>query len=424
MPDMSESQDGIAGRNLDIPPLLLDASGSRIDTTEEWRRVRRPELLDRFSTLVYGRTPRREELASLRVSWSQAEEDVVCLDGLAVRREIEVACTYRRRALSIGLLLYLPRSVDGESSASIQRPVFLGLNFNGNHTISSDPGIRLSSGYVNRSPERGIPTDRSEDVPRGHNGSRWPLELILRRGYGLATAFCGDIDPDFHDGFENGVHGLTDPPSQPRGREAWGTIGGWAWGLSRCMDYLVQAPGVDSGRIAGIGHSRLGKTALWAAAQDERFAMVVSNDSGCGGAALFRRKSGETIADITRNFPHWFCEAFTEYAGRDEELPVDQHMLLALIAPRPLYVASASADAWADPEGEYLSAYIAGEVYRLYDRQPPADPDPPPPGGDAADGTVGYHLRIGSHGIGEYDWIRYLDFADRNLGTTDDFSRR
>lgn len=412
MPGMDELHNGIGAGDLDIPPLLIGSSGFPIETAEEWRRVRRPELLDRFSTLVYGRTPRMDESSPPQVSWSRHGEDAICLHGQAIRREIDVRCEYRDRTLTIGLLLHLPRTGPAD------QPVFVGLNFNGNHTVSSDAGIRISTGYVNKSPRRGIPTDRAEDVPRGHNASRWPLELIVRRGYGVATAFCGDIDPDFHDGFRNGAHGLIETPSHPRGNDAWGTIGAWAWGLSRCMDYLSQAPGVDAGRIAVIGHSRLGKTALWAAAQDERFAMAVSNNSGCGGAALFRRKMGETIADITKNFPHWFCDSFAGYAGHDETLPVDQHMLLALIAPRPLYVASASADAWADPAGEYLSTYLAGELYRLYDLKAPADPDPPPPGGEASGGMVGYHLRVGPHGIGEYDWVRYLDFADRNLETS------
>lgn len=386
-----------------LPKILESENGERVDSVREWRESRRPEILSRFESEMYGRTP----TADIEVRFTPVSEDREALQGLAVRKQITLTFAGNGREKDIHLLVYLP------AKAREPVPAFIGLNFNGNHTIHPDPGIHLSQAYIRGG--EGVVNHRATDKARGSSASRWPVEMILDRGFAVATIYCGDLDPDFDDGFQNGVHPLfyRTGQSEPAPDE-WGTIGAWAWGLSRALDYFETDDAIDHRRVAVIGHSRLGKTSLWAGARDERFALVISNDSGCGGAALSRRRFGETVKRINTSFPHWFCANFKKYNDREDELPVDQHMLIALMAPRPVYVASATEDLWADPRGEFLSAVHAEVAFNLYGLDglgTDAMPAPDSPIGK----SIGYHRRTGRHDITAYDWEQYLNFAERHL---------
>lgn len=315
------------------------------------------------------------------MSWSaRVESQEAVFGGKAIRMLVNLDLRCEQRELTLPLLIYRP---PGEGPF----PVFVGMNFCGNQSIYPDPGIPLCQGWVSDTKDLGIKDNRASEESRGGRSGRWPVEAIVGRGYAVCTLAYGEAEPDDPKlAFEAGVHALLGE------KEGWGSIAAWAWTLSRVADFLEDEPWVE--RLAVVGHSRLGKTALWAGANDPRFGMVISNNSGCGGAALSRRDFGETIGSITESFPHWFVPRFASYAGREDELPVDQHQLLALMAGRCVYVASAEADLWADPEGERLAVEAARPVFEL------------------VGGSIGYHRRPGQHNVMPYDWERFLDFAD------------
>lgn len=385
-----------------LPDPLICLDGQAVASPEDWRNKRRPEILDLFAAQMFGKTPSqkipmRAEVRSI---------DPEALEGRATRKEIVLS--FGDTGPQSDLLIYLPNRRSGPA------PVFLGMNFLGNHAIHPDPGISLSRAWMPDWPNMGIVDHHATEESRGKAYSRWPVERILDRGFGVATLYYGDFDPDFDDGFQNGIHPLFYRPGQSRPDPAqWGALGAWAWGLSRAMDYLETDPDVDARHVAVMGHSRLGKAALWAGAQDERFALVISNNSGCGGAALSRRQIGETVGLINQRFLHWFCGSFKQYNLREDAMPFDQHMLLALVAPRPLYVASAVEDRWSDPRGEFLSAKYAAPVYQLLGAGGlPADEMPAldQPVMDA----IAYHIRTGGHDVTPFDWDCYIDFAERH----------
>lgn len=389
-----------------LPELLRMADGTRVTTRQGWEEKRRPEIFRMFETQVYGRSPGRPDGMQFVVTAT----DTNSLGGLAIRKEVTIRLSKASNAPQIHLLMYLPKAVR-------QRPpVFLGLNFSGNQTVIADPGITLHEQWV-RSEKNGpwarrLPAESS----RGTDASSWQVEKILQRGYALATFYYYEAEPDDADAYAHSVRAVFPTPDSGKPRpEEWGAIAAWGWGLSRAMDYLQTDPDITASKVALMGHSRLGKTALWAGARDSRFAIAISNDSGEGGAALSRRWFGETVDRINTAFPHWFCGNYKQYSNNEDKLPMDQHMLIALMAPRPVYVASAEEDRWADPKGEFLSALNAEPVYRLYGLEGLGVTEMP-----AVEEPVGkfiaYHVRRGKHDVTAYDWDRYLDFADRHFG--------
>jgi hypothetical protein len=378
----------------------LKVGGEVAKNAETWEAKVRPATLEFFEQEMYGRVPERAEKLELMFKMEREVKDAC--EGRALRREYLLSFAHPKSP-GIRLLVYLPK---GKRNV----PAFMGLNFRGNQIVEEDPRITPEAGFVLGAKREGDNTGFAEKN-RGTGMDRWPVAMIVDRGYAVVTACCGNIDPDYDDGFENGVHAMFGKP----GPDEWGTISAWAWGLSRMLDAVGRIPEIDSQRVAVIGHSRLGKTALWAGARDERFAMVISNNSGCGGAALSRRAYGETVGRINDRFPHWFNGNFKKYSENEGALPVDQHQLIGLIAPRPVYVASATGDQWADPKGEFLSLLHGAAPYRLCCEKPFGGVTEPPVPGKSVGNLLGYHQRDGKHDITREDWGHYLDFGDRWL---------
>lgn len=355
-----------------LPDPLVNNSGNSISHATDWEG-RRKEILGIFRSDVFGKVPSARYTENFKI----VNNDQAAMEGAATLKQIDVEISSGNRSLVIHLSLFTPN----KSKKPV--PAFLLINNRGQSNI--DPSRKQKSEF-------------------------WPAEEVIARGYAIAAFNNSDVDPDSFDDFKNGIHGLLD---DERNAESWGTISAWAWGASRCLDYLVTDKMIDSKKVAVVGHSRGGKTALWAGAEDQRFGMVISNESGCTGAALARRCYGETIEKINKSFPHWFCMNYRKFNGNENALPVDMHMLLALTAPRPLYIACASDDLWGDPKGSYLSLYNAVPVFRLLGKKSDIPVDMPPLNKPVISGNVAYHIRDGGHNMLLKDWNWFMDFADR-----------
>ncbi|MCA3015451.1 MAG: acetylxylan esterase [Myxococcaceae bacterium] len=359
-----------------LPDPLVSRDGACLTSPAQWPR-RREELLDLFAGTIYGRAPGRPE----RLDFEVRARDGAAMGGAATLKRVDLVSRHQGRVHTFELLLFTP-------NARRPRGVFL--------LLSTRP-------------------DRHTDPTRVERSEYWPAEDVIARGYGIAALQTDRLAPDDRATFTRGVIELFEGPvpEAQRRRDAWKTIAAWSWGARRAMDYLETDPDVDPARVAVVGHSRGGKAALWAGAQDERFALTVSNQSGCAGAALSRRPVGETVELVNAVFPHWFADAFRRYGGREDELPVDQHELFALIAPRAVAVGSAAEDEWSDPEGEFQGLAYASPVFSLWGH---AAIDPAAwPRVDEPRFTFprGYQLRPGAHGLTGLDWQRYLDVADQ-----------
>ena len=389
------------------PDPLTFNDGTKVTTVSQWENRRRAELLEMFAAQMYGRTPKDK----IKVSYETLSENPDFLNGKATAKQVKFIFTNGRKKHEAVLLLVLP------NATAAKTPVFFAYNYKGNHSTTSDPSILLPSFFpISEAPAYYRKWPEGE-WGRGCASNYWPYEMIIERGYGVATMSYQDIYPDTNrpDAEEHAVTSLFQGyQSGPKKPDQWGALGAWAWGSSRVLDYLETQKRVDMNKIVTMGHSRHGKAALWAGAQDKRFKIVISNNSGCGGAAMSKRVYGENVARITTVIPYWFCPDFGRYADNEATLPFDQHELVALMAPRKVYIASAIEDRWADPKGEFLAGYHAGPVYELYglralgtDRQPVLH--------EPIMADVGYHIRAGGHAVTDYDWMRYMDFADQHF---------
>lgn len=382
-----------------LPELLKLNSGEAVKDAKTWREKRRPEIYSLLEQQMFGRAPGRPE----RMTFELTSLEPNAMGGKAVRKEIAINTAGK----SFSLLLYLPKNAKGPV------PVFLGLNFGGNQSVTSEAGIKLATIWSRNGK---TPPATAAESSRGAGASSWQVEKILAAGYGLATIYYCDIEPDYNGALAHSVRqAYLRGAKTELAADDWGAIGAWAWGLSRVMDYLETDKAVDAKKVAVMGHSRLGKTALWAGAADQRFAIVISNDSGEGGAAISRRMFGENVRNLNTSFPHWFAGNYKQYNERVAEMPFDSHFLIALIAPRPVYICSAEEDKWADPKGEFLAGVAASPVWRLFGKKG-IETDQMPgihqPVGDA----VGYHVRAGKHDVTDYDWEQWIKFADHHFG--------
>ena len=384
-----------------LPKLLKSDSGIKIQNQIEWELIRRPEILEHFASQIYGKIPRTLPSPEVRI----LEEATLAIEDKAIRKQIQLAFKNEADSICMNILIYTPNK-------KLMAPVFLGYNFAGNYLLHHDPFILIDGKKENEF--NGDSSEKIKIKKRGKRTSMWAIEKIIQSGYGLVTLNYNDVDPDKND-FSDGIHSLLFNSNQIKAKDdQWGSISAWAWGMSRVMDYLETDTLINEKKVILFGHSRLGKTSLWAGALDQRFSIVISNNSGCGGAALSRRRFGEKLSDITKNWPHWFAKNFQKYSDNESSLPVDQHMLIALIAPRPVYVASASEDSWADPQGEFISARQASKVYELYGRNGIELYDYPKVNTPIHE-SIGYHLLDGKHDVTIYDWTQYIKFANMHL---------
>ena len=370
----------------DLPPLLVTAEGEKITTAEEWRTIRRPQILSLFANLIYGCVPESEN--PVQMEFEVRKTDPQFMGGKATRKDVQIRFRNDKGRAEMLILVFVP------NKAAKPVPAFMKHSFNDTKSRDFD----------------------AHPLRRGRLRNGWPLGEFFERGYAFVAVYQQDLVGHNEVEFLKGIHPLFYRKGQsfPKATE-WGVLSAVAWGAMRAMDYLQADHDVDHTRVAIMGHSKMGKAALWTAAQDERFALAISAQSGCAGAALWRRRSGETLEKMVTRFPYWLCRNAWKFVNREDDLPIDQHMLLACIAPRPVYVYSGVEDTWADPRGEYLSAYHASEVYRLLGKKGLRSESSPPVGEAIIESDVGYHIREGGHSIQLYDWQRFLDFADYHL---------
>jgi hypothetical protein len=381
-----------------LPDPLVFNDGTPVRNATDWTRRRRAEVLELFAANIYGHSPQ----APKKLRYEVFDTDKDGLGGKAIRKQITIYFSDKNEGPKEELLLFVPKN------SRKPAPVFLVLSFNGNQTAAKDPAIKLTPSW-NRIGEKQQPAEDS----RGR--AEADTERVISRGYAYASINYADIEPDFKGGYVSGIRPLFFKSGQTTPSEGeWGAIGAWAYGLSRALDYLEKDKAVDAKRVAIVGHSRLGKTALWAGSIDPRFAMVISSCSGEGGASLARRDYGERIRNLVTSFPYWFTSTYQKFADNEKALPVDMHELISLIAPRPVYITAGETDLWADPKGEFLACVAAGPVYKLLGGEDLGAQEMP-----ALDQPImkslAFHIHTGGHAITPFDWEQFLKFADVKL---------
>ena len=385
-----------------LPNPLVMFNGDPVTSKEMWLEKRRPELKALFQHYMYGYMPP----APANLKWKIEREDKTLFGGKATKREVTLRFG-PPNAPAIHLLVVIPNRREGPA------PVFVGPNFCGNFTLLEDPTIPIPTGWM-LSGCPGCSNNQASEAGRGKQAEVWAIEQSIDRGYAVATFYNGDIDPD-RPNFEEGIHPFYLKPGQKEPASTdWGTIAAWAWGISRAVDYLVQDGEIDRRRIAVVGHSRNGKTALLAAAFDERIALAIPLQAGCGGTAPSRGKIGESVQRINTSFPHWFNGEFKKFNEMPERLPFDQNCLIALVAPRPILLANAAEDTWANPAGQFEALRAAEPVYRLLGSGG-LDAKEMPPLETLVSSPLGFYIRPGKHSMTKADWKIFLDYADKRL---------
>lgn len=394
-------------RNSGLPNPLQMRDGKPVTTVEQWREQRRPELKKLFQHYMYGYFP-----AAPQVTASVDFTEPNAFDGAGTLK-----CLTLRYGPTDTPPLHVLVAIPNKRTAPA--PVFVGLNFLGNHSVVADKRVPLATSFMPPWCKTCV-NNKATEASRGIEIDVWSIEQTLKRGYAVVTAHCGDIDPDVPD-FTNGVHPHFRLPGQPegagstkRGPHDWATIAAWAWGVHRIVDYVVTDKDLDKTRIAVFGHSRLGKTALLAGAFDERITLVIPHQAGCGGTAPSRHKIGESVERINKAFPHWFCDEFKKFGKDVDRLPFDQHCLVALCAPRPVLFSNAVLDTWADPTGQFRVLQAASPVYKFLGVEGLKQADFPAEG-KLVDSKLGYYIRAGQHSTTPGDWKVFCDFADKQF---------
>ena len=384
-----------------LPDPLVCQDGTRVTDAKVWREKRRPELLRLFENEEYGKTlVGRPE--AMRFVLREEKKDA--REGKATRLRVGVLFEGKEDGRQMELLIYLPNAVQGPV------PVFFGLNIDGNYSVTAEPDIPVAKHYVMGLYANRVTNNIPTEAGRGIHQSLWQIDLALSHGYGVVTVGYGEVEADLNGHWQDGPRGLGPKP----GDRDWGCLGAWAWAESRGLDYLETNPRVDAKRVALIGFSRLGKAAMWAGAQDERFALLISNNSGAGGVALSKRIFGETVDNLSGGLGRWFCPNFRRYANNEAALPMDQHELVALLAPRPVLIISGTQDLWSDPKGEFLGGLGADPVYRLLGSDGCAVREWPA-AGTFVDSRIGYFMHDGKHDVTPEDWQVMVKFADQYL---------